>query len=178
LKFTIKNEKTKNYMKSFKPFQLVVVATSAGGYSNGFCEPFLALVDTGAMHTCISREIMDKIIEKVRDSDGNPLQPVDYVDSQGVYGKSHRTPMYIIPNLYLDKIHLTNVVVVVPDSDNFDCLIGRSILHRCISTFNPQDDTMCFDFVVEPKQTLKGLPAFEEVKLFAEFSDDEVSGAV
>jgi len=61
LKFTVKNEKTKNYLKSFKPFQLVVVATSAGGYAKGFCEPFLALVDTGAMHTCISREIMDKI---------------------------------------------------------------------------------------------------------------------
>jgi len=178
LKFTVKNEIKDNHLENFKPFQLRLVATSAGGYVNGFSKPFFGLIDTGAKHTCISSKIMNKMLPEILDINGNTLQPVAYVESQGVYGKSHRTPLYIIPNLYLDKIHLTNVAVVIPDSENFDCLIGRSILHQCISTFNPKDDTMCFEFVETSKQTLKGLSSFEEVKLFAEFSAEVASETV
>ncbi|MCL2086530.1 MAG: retropepsin-like domain-containing protein [Oscillospiraceae bacterium] len=170
--FLIKNLECENAVMDFKPFQLKCVVTSVGGSSNGYCKPFNALIDTGARHTCISRKRMATILPEIRDEKGNILQPFAHVRSQGVYGKIHETPVYVLPNFYMDKIHLTNVIVIVPDTANFDCLIGRSILHQCVSTFDPEDDTMCFEFrdsLKKSKQTLQGLPVFDEVKLFAEF---------
>jgi hypothetical protein len=64
----------------------------------------------------------------------------------------------------------------VPETDNYDCLIGRSILHQCISTYDPLTDTMHFDFdkrLQQHKQAILGYATFNKVNLFAEFSENE-----
>jgi hypothetical protein len=139
MKFTEPNVKTDNYLENFKPFQLKAVAVSAGGYEAGFSEPFLGLLDSGAKNASISSKRMNAILEDVRDKDGKPLQ------------------LYILPHFYLGKIHFEDLVVTVPESNNFDCLIGRSILHQCISTYDPLTDMVHFDFdprLQQNKQTI------------------------
>jgi hypothetical protein len=79
LKFTIKSYKSKGYLDGYKPFQVMTTAISAGGFTNGFSEKFVTLVDTGAKSTCISRNIMTGILANVRDKNGdvcNQLHPV------------------------------------------------------------------------------------------------------
>jgi hypothetical protein len=61
----------------------------------------------------------------------------------------------------------------VPETDNYDCLIGRSILHQCITIYDPKADMIHFDFdecLKQNKQKVLDAMAFGEVHLFAEFS--------
>jgi len=171
--FTLKNAPSKNYLENFKPFQLDTVVVSANGFEHGFSESFLAMIDTGAKHTCISSERMKDILPKIRDSHGKALQPFGSITSIGVHGKAQEAPLYILPNLYVAQMHFVDVVVAVPESKNFDCLIGRSILHQCIATYDPEADNMRFDFkgsLKQSKQKIKGTATFGDVHLFAEFS--------
>jgi len=183
VKFTLKNEvpidtsEHKEFLLNFKPFQSRTVVTSSGGWSDGFSEPFLAMFDTGAKHTCISSARMQQILAKVFDENGNPLLPFDSVKSRGVYGKEQLSPLYKLPHLYIGNLHLTDVVVCVPDSKNFDCLIGRSILHQCVSTYDPEADEIVLDFkesLKSKKQMLKGAYVFGTVELYAEFHDSKI----
>ena len=97
LQFTLKN-----IMKSpLQGFQLTAVAVSANGYSHGFSESFDALIDSGAYHTCISKSQMDKILNNVFDKNGDRLQEVGKSNAMGVYGKSNREPIYVLPHFYL-----------------------------------------------------------------------------
>jgi len=64
--FTLENIR-KNPMEGYQQKAIVV---SANGYSQGFSDSFDALIDTGAFHTCISKTLMDKILEKVVDISG------------------------------------------------------------------------------------------------------------
>ena len=87
-------------------------------------------------------------------------------------------PWYIIPNFSLigadpkgDAILLRNVAVVASNSDNVQCLIGRSILHQCILTLDTESDVINFDFkdsLRANKQMLGNTAVFEDVSLFAE----------
>jgi hypothetical protein len=84
------------------------------------------------------------------------------------------SPIYVIPRLCIGKISLTDVVVIVPETKNFDCLIGRSILHQCIATYDPEADNMQFDFkdsLKQSKQAIQGMATFGDVQLFAEFAE-------
>jgi len=170
VKFTLKN-----IMKSpLQGYQLKAVAVSANGYTHGFSDSFAALIDSGAFHTCISKTIMEDILAQVVDENGNRLQEAGEAYAMGVYGKSNREPVYILPHFYLGGIHLTNVAVTVLDSDNFHCLVGRSILHQCILTLNPELNNMHFDFkesIKEHKQLVDNIKPFADVFQFAEFSD-------
>ena len=178
--FTLKNEvptdisEHQEFLLNFKPFQSRTVATSAGGWSEGFSEPFLAMFDTGARHTCISSARMQQILAKVFDENGKPLVPFDKVKSRGVYGNEQWSPLYKLPHLYIGYLHLTDVVVCVPDSRNFDCLIGRSVLHQCVSTYDPETDEIILDFkesLKAKKQMLKGAYVFGTVEMYAEFQE-------
>ena len=174
MKFTVDNVITDKYLEGFKAFQLWTVAVSADGFQAGFSERFLALLDTGARYTSISSNRMKEILPKIRDKQGNPLQPIGSVKSQGVYGDPLESPIYVIPRLCIGKISLTDVVVIVPETKNFDCLIGRSILHQCVATYDPETDKMQFDFkdsLRQNKQTIQGMATFGDVQLFAEFSE-------
>ena len=163
-----------NVMKSpLKGYQLTAVAVSAKGYSCGFSESFFALIDSGAYHTCISKPLMNKILDKVLDENGNRLQEAGKADALGVYGDPNREPIYILPHFYLGSIHLTNVAVTVLDSNNFQCLVGRSILHQCILTLNPKLNNMHFNFdesLKQQKQLIDDIEPFADVFQFAEFS--------
>jgi len=175
MKFTIQNEITANYLANYKPFQLKTIVVSANGYQHGFCEPFLSLIDSGAKFTSISSKRMNLILPHILDANGEPLQPVTSIKSKGVYGKTQDSPVYILPHLYIDKIHLTDVVVSVPETNNYDCLIGRSILHQCVATYDPEFDVMHFEFkdTLKPdKQKINGINTFGDVNLFAMFGDE------
>ena len=180
MRITLKNEvptspvEHNKFLLNFKPFQLRTVVTSAGGWSEGFSEPFLAMFDTGAKHTCISSARMKQILAEVCDINGKPLTPFDKVKSLGVYGNEQWSPLYKLPHLFIGHMHLTDVVVCVPDSKNFDCLIGRSILHQCVATYDPEMDEVTLDFkesLKSKKQTLKGAYVFGSVSLYAEFPE-------
>ena len=164
----------KNIMKSpLQGYQLSAVAVSAKGYSHGFSESFDALVDSGAYHTCISKSQMDKILATVFDESGNRLQEVGKSNAMGVYGKSNREPIYILPHFYLGEIHLTKVAVTVLNTKNIQCLVGRSILHQCILTLNPKLNNMHFNFeesLKTQKQLVDDIEPFTDVFQFAEFS--------
>lgn len=156
-----------------KGFQVNAVAVSAGGYGCGFSELFLALIDSGAYHTSISSDRMRKIKETVCDANGHSLAPVDEVEIYGITGKPEIVPLYVLPHLYLGEMHFTDVVVTVPTSKNFDCLIGRSILHQCVLTLDSEVNKVHFDFKDSLKQnkwTIKGIRTFSDIQLFAEFS--------
>ena len=171
MKFTEPNIKTEDYLEHFKAFQLSCVAVSAGGYADGFSDRFLGLLDGGAKNTCISSKRMKAILRKVKCKDGKELQSVGTVKIKGVVGNEQDALVYILPHFYLGKIHFEDLVVTVPKSNNFDCLIGRSILHQCISTYDPLTDMVHFDFdprLQQNKQTILGHAVFGKVHLFAE----------
>jgi hypothetical protein len=170
--FEVNNVVRPYHNENFKPFQLWTVVASKNGYQDGISERFLALLDNGAKYFSISSKRMESILPVIRDKHGHPLQPVGEVKSKGVYGKERVAPVYILPNLYLDRIHLSDAAVVVPETDNFDCLIGRSILHQCAVTYDPEFDMIQFNFKesLKPgKQAISGVLAFRDVNLFAEF---------
>ena len=154
-----------------KGFQLNTVVVSENGWQHGVSNAFCALIDPGAKHTSVSKRIMRNILEKVRDKNGNSLRIVAYTEAGGVYGEIHKEPVYLLPHLFLGRIHLTNVTVAMLNSNNFDCLIGRSILHQCILTLDPESNSMTFDFrdsLKSQKALLDDLLPFEDVELFAE----------
>ncbi|MCL1903093.1 MAG: retroviral-like aspartic protease family protein [Oscillospiraceae bacterium] len=178
MKFTIKNRQSNNYLTNYKPFTMWATAFDARGARFGYAARIPALIDTGAKNTFLGKSAMDKILAKVKDVDGNPLKPQGCVATQGVHGGVVELPWYIIPNLSLmgadpkeDAILLRNVAVVASNSDNVQCLIGRSILHQCILMLDPLSDAMHFDFddrLRDTKQTIGNTAVFEEVSLFAE----------
>jgi len=181
MKITLKNEvptdpdKFRTFLQNYKPFQCKAMVTSAKGWDNGFSEPFLAMFDTGAKHICISSAVMKLILTEVFDESGKPLVPFDKIKSRGVYGNEQWAPLYKLPHLYIGQLHLTDVVVCVPDSNNFECLIGRSILHQCVATYDPDADEIILDFkdsLKSEKQTLKGEYVFGTVEMYAEFSNN------
>ena len=95
-----------NIMKtSLQGYQLKAVAVSAGGYSCGYSDSFDALIDPGAFHTCISKQLMDKIIQKVFTVNGNQLQEVGNANTLGVYGRPNKEPIYVLPHFNLGSIH-------------------------------------------------------------------------
>jgi len=166
--FTLQNIKP----SPLQGYQLKTVAVSAQGYGSGFSQPFDALIDPGAFHTCISKAIMEDILDEVVDENGNPLQEVGKVNAQGVYGGANSEPVYILPHLYVGGIHLTNVSVTVLDSNNFQCLIGRSVLHQCILTLDSEMNNMHFNFkesLKKKKELVDNISPFDEVLQFAEF---------
>ena len=176
MKFTIANEITEHYLENFKPFQLKSVVVSAGGFESGFSEPFLSMIDSGAKNTSISSKRMNAILPDIRDKHGKPLQPIGTVKARGVFGKERDSLVYVLPHFYLGNIHFTDLVVTVPESENYDCLIGRSILHQCIATYDPNADMMHFDFdarLKQSKQKILDIATFGSVNLFAEFSASE-----
>jgi len=176
MKFTEANIQTDDYLKNFKPFQLKTVVVSAGGFEAGFSEMFLSLLDSGAKNTSISSKRMNAILQDIKDKDGKPLEPVGVVKSKGVFGKEQDSLVYVLPHFYLGRIHFENLVVTVPETNNYDCLIGRSILHQCISTYDPLTDMMHFDFdprLKQNQQTILGHATFGKVHLFAEFPENE-----
>jgi len=155
-------------------YQLKAVAVSAKGYTHGFSMPFDALVDPGAFHTCVSKSLMEKILDKVVDKNGNRLQEVGKANALGVYGRPKKEPVYKIPHFYLGNIHLTDVAVTVLDTSNIQCLAGRSILHQCILTLDPEQNNMHFNFkesLKQQKALIDGLEPFAEVLQLAEFSE-------
>ena len=169
MKFTEPNVKTENYLEHFKAFQLSCVAVSAGGFEDGFSDRFLGLLDGGAKNTSISSKRMKAIMRKVKGKDGKELQPIGTIKIKGVVGKEQDALVYILPHFYLGKIHFEDLVVTVPESNNFDCLIGRSILHQCISTYDPLTDMIHFDFdprLQQDKQTILGHAVFGKVHLY------------
>jgi len=169
--FNVVNEKADDYVSDYKPFQIKTIAVSANGYTNGVSELFLSMIDTGAKTTSISNKRMEKILANVLDKNDQKLQPIGTAKSRGIYGGWQETLLYCIPHLYLAQIHLTDVIVSVADTDNFDCLIGRSILHQCITTLNPKTDMMTFDFDDElrnSKQSILGYKVFNEIQLYSE----------
>ena len=163
-----------NIMKSpLQGYQLKALAVSAKGYPHGISIPFDALIDSGAFHTCISKSIMDNILDNVFDENGNRLQESGKSNTLGVYGKLNREPVYILPHFYLGRIHLTNVAVTVLNTKNIQCLVGRSILHQCILTLNPIRNNMNFNFeesLRAQKQLIDDIEPFTDVFQFAEFS--------
>ena len=172
MKFELRNEKVKHYREDFKPFQASTVVSSASGFEGGFSLPFLALFDIGAKNTSLSSKRMEDVLEKVRDKNGRSLEPVGTSKSIGVFGKEQLTSLYILPHLYVGSIHLEDVLVSVLKTENFDCLIGRSILHQCVSTYDPDEDMMYFDFkesLYSDKQKIGGYHTFGTVHTFAEF---------
>jgi len=172
MKFTLDNEIREHYVENFKPFQLNSVVVSAGGFEFGFSDSFLSLIDSGAKTTCISSKRMKRILRHVRDKNGKPLQPTGKVGASGVFGSERESLVYILPHFYLGKIHFTDLVVTVLESDNFDCLVGRSILHQCIATYDPKANQMHFDFdpsLEQSKQKILDIVTFGSVELFAEF---------
>ena len=163
--FTLDNIKT----SPLQGYQLKAVAVSAGGYSQGFSESFDALIDSGAYHTCISKNLMDKILQELVDENGNRLQEAGKAATIGVYGKPNQEPIYVLPHFYLGGIHLTEVAVTVLNTKNIQCLVGRSILHQCILTLNPKLNNMHFNFeedLKEHKQLLDGIEPFADVSQF------------
>jgi len=162
----------KNIRKSpLEGYQQKAVVVSANGYSQGFSVPFDAMIDTGAFHTCISKTLMDKILKKVVDSSGNRLEEVGRANAMGVYGHSNQEPIYILPHFYLGDIHLTDVAVTVLKTDNIQCLIGRSILHQCELTLNPERNDIHFVFkesFKQHKQLIDNVVPFGDVFQFAE----------
>ena len=163
-----------NIMKSsLQGYQLKAVAVSAKGFSHGFSESFHALIDPGAYHTCISKSIMYKILKEVFDKNGNRLQEVGAANALGVYGKSRKEPVYVLPHFYLGEMHLTDVAVTVVDTGSVQCLIGRSILHQCILTLNPELNSMHFNFkesLKQHKELVDNIVPFADVLQFAEWS--------
>jgi len=146
MKFSEQNIKTDDYLQHFKAFQLSCVAVSAGGFADGFSDRFLGLIDGGAKNTCISSKRMKTILRKVKGNNGKELQPIGTIKIKGVVGHEQDALVYRVPHFYLGKIHFEDLIVTVPESNNFDCLIGRSILHQCISTYDPLADMIHFDF--------------------------------
>ena len=153
-------------MQEIKPF--------LGRCVHGFSASFEALIDSGAFHTCISTAIMKDILETVFDEKGNRLLEVGKSNAMGVYGKSNREPIYILPHLYLGGIHLTDVAVTVLNTKNIQCLVGRSILHQCVLTLNSETNKMQFNFkgsLKQQKQMIGDIKPFTDVFQFAEFSN-------
>ena len=156
-----------------KGFWQKVVIVSANGYLQGRSDVFNALIDPRAFHTCVSRAVMDNILETVVDKDGNKLKNAGKTNAQGVYGKVYQASVYILPHFYLGAIHLEDVAAAVLETNNIQCLIGRSILHQCILTLNPELNNMRFVFKekLKPyKKLIDGFLPFGDVYEHAEFS--------
>jgi len=116
-----------------------------------------------------------KILSKVLDEHGDRLKEVGTVNAQGVYGETSRESVFVLPHFYIGSIHLTDVLVTVLKTENIQCLIGRSILHQCVLTLNPELNNMQFDFkeCLKPhKQRVNDMIPFNEVLQLAEFSVD------
>ena len=169
VKFTLNNiRKT-----PFKGYQLKAVAVSSSGYSCGYSDSFDALIDPGAFHTCLSKSLMDEILDRIVGSDGNRLKVVGNANALGVYGRAKREPIYVIPHFYLGDIHLTDVAVTVLNTDNIQCLVGRSVLQQCVLTLDPEHNNMHFNFkesLKQQKQLVDDIMPFADVLQFAEFS--------
>jgi len=173
MKFSIANEKSENFKHNFKPYQVKTVVVSANGFHEGCSQSFLSLIDHGAKNTSIASTLMEDILPDIKDKDGKPLKPIGEVTVFGILGKPQLAPVYILPHLYIGKIHLTDVAVTVPQTSNYGCLIGRSILHQCITTYDPKNDMIHFDFdesLKQDKQNVLNAVAFGDIHLFAEFS--------
>jgi predicted aspartyl protease len=178
LKFSLKNLQSDTYHKDYKPFTMWATAFDARGARYGYVNRIPALIDTGAKNTFIGKSVMEQILAEVKDNNGNSLKPQGHVATQGVHGGIVELPWYIIPNFSLigadpkeDAILLRNVAIIASNSDNVQCLIGRSILHQCILLLDPVNDVIHFDFddsLRSAKQMLGNIPVFEEVSLFAE----------
>jgi len=105
------------------------------------------------------------------DENDNPLQEVGETRAAGVYGKPKKEPIYILPHFYLGSIHLTDVAVTVLDTDNIQCLIGRSILHQCVLTLDPELNNIHFNFkesLKNKKEMIDDIEPFNEVHQFVE----------
>jgi hypothetical protein len=163
----------KNSMDSaIKGYQLIAVAVSANGWQFGVGEAFRAIVDSGAFYTVIGETIMQKILHSVFDEYNKPLQPCGTVKTGGAFGGNVELPRYIIPHIYFGSMHFTNVSVLMSNNDNFQCLLGRSILNSCILTLNPELNNMKFEFtsnLSSRKESFDGVLPFEEVSQYASF---------
>ena len=168
--FTLQNIKK----SPLEGYQQKIVVVSANGYTQGYSGAFDALIDPGAFHTCISKALMDEILETVVDKRGNRLKEAGKAHARGVYGNSNQEPIYILPHFYIGNIHLTDVAVTVLKTDNIQCLIGRSILHQCILTLDPELNNMQLNFKESlkcHKRLIDNIPPFNEVLQFSEFPD-------
>jgi hypothetical protein len=90
-----------------------------------------------------------------------------------VFGGAQVSILYLLPCLILGNMRLEDVVVSVLDTDNFECLLGRTVLYRCVSTFDPDLEEMHFDFkenLTQNKLTIAGIPTFNKVFLFDDAS--------
>lgn len=152
-------------------YQQKAIVVSANGYSYGFSDSFDVLIDPGAYHTCISESIMSKILSKVVDKNGNMLMEVGKISAKGVYGEFNRESVYVLPHFYIGDMHLTDVAVAVLKTDNIQCLLGRSILHQCVLTLNPELNHMQFNFkesLKQHKQLVNNVEPFNKIFQFAE----------
>jgi len=153
-------------------FWLKAFAMGTVNFQDGFSNPFDALIDSGAIHTCVSEKVMCDILDKIKDGCGNRLQPAGTTKVGGVYADVYKTePIYIIPHVFFDKLHLENVAVAVLSNSSIDCIIGRTILHRCILQLNSLKNSVTFDFVPELRSKIKlvdGLPGFSNANIYTE----------
>jgi len=173
LKFVIKNKQTDSYLSNFKPPIVAGTVISGGGFTDGYVRHIPMLIDTGAKHTLMSKRWMKRILQRIKDESGQALTPVGESRTQGVYGGEVVSPIYILPYLCVGNMRFEKVAVVASESDNFDCLIGRSILHCCTFVYDAISDEMSFDFtdsIPLPRQKVVGVDTFASVGLFAENS--------
>ena len=156
-------------------FWLKAFAMGTENFQSGFSDSFDALIDSGAIHTCVSEKIMNDILDKTKDADGQRLQQAGSTKVGGVYADIHKTePIYIIPHMYFDKLHLENVAITVLSNSSIDCIIGRTILHQCILQLNALENNITFDFVPELRGKMKlvdGLPGFSKASIYTEGTD-------
>jgi hypothetical protein len=102
----------------------------------------LALVDTGATGSCISR----------RFAINAQLRPFGRTKIKG-FEKTSIVPVYIVDLLLPNGISFTNIEVAEYKSDtNFDCIIGMDILRRGDMALTNAKDEMVFSFRIPPAE--------------------------
>ncbi|MCL1903284.1 MAG: hypothetical protein FWF94_02560 [Oscillospiraceae bacterium] len=73
--FKLENCKSSDYVANYKPFQLWATAHGVGGVKRGFSQPVLAMIDPGAKHTILGKRVMQDILDKIKDENGNEIKP-------------------------------------------------------------------------------------------------------
>jgi hypothetical protein len=131
---------------SLNYLQPLVDVSIAAHYKPLARRPYIALIDTGATRTCITRRVLDELQLQakgkllVASATSTPERRMAYGYSLGLFCQtddSSATSLYVVPHEF--------VAPWFQDNGNFDVLLGMDVLSQGTLTFKP-DGRFSFEF--------------------------------
>jgi len=133
-------------------------------FSNRQENEFIALWDTGATNTCISKAVVKKLA----------LKPITVARVSGAYGEENTKPVYLVCLYLPNGVFFDNTPVIEWDSQDIEVLVGMDILTKGDFAVSNVDNKTFFsfripslekiDFLQTQREQVKGIPkSFPEV---------------